>query len=205
MVTVVALLAAPSGMVRRHAAEALRGSVDARAISALATATSDDEREVRVVAIGELGRLGAREALPELERALGQRRRGDRSRGGARARDSSAIGARSSRSSARSGAASGACGARPPMRSRASPTPARRNRCLRAVRTAAPDRRATAIVALGGVVRHRPDSTARELLLGYAEGNDAAAALAALDALGAMGDGAAVPRLRSHRRVALRR
>ena len=34
--------------------------------------------------------------------------------------------------------------------------------------------------------------TARELLLGYAEGNDAAAALAALDALGAMGDRGAV-------------
>jgi HEAT repeat protein len=67
---------------------------------------------------------------------------------------------------------------------------------LRAVRTAVPDRRATAIVALGGVVRHRPDTTARELLLGYAEGQDVAAALAALDALGAMGDKAAVSRLR---------
>jgi HEAT repeat protein len=66
---------------------------------------------------------------------------------------------------------------------------------MRAVRTAAPDRRASAIVALGGVVRRRPDATARELLLGYAEGKDSAAALAALDALGAMHDAAAVARL----------
>ena len=71
MVTLVALLAAPSGVVRRHAAEALRGSADARAISALAAATRDDERAVRVIAIGELGRLGAKQALAELEHALG--------------------------------------------------------------------------------------------------------------------------------------
>ena len=76
---------------------------------------------------------------------------------------------------------------------------------LRAVRTAAADRRADAIVALGGVVRHRPDATARELLLGYAEGNDTR--LGAGGARRARRHGrsrrGAAPR--PHRRVALRR
>jgi HEAT repeat protein len=66
---------------------------------------------------------------------------------------------------------------------------------LRAVRTSAPDRRAGAIVALGGVLRKKPDATARELLLEYAEGGEAAAALAALDALAAIADNGAVARL----------
>src|SRR5262249_27264499 len=71
LVPLVALLSSPSGSLRRHAAEALRGHVDARAASVLATATADGERDVRVIAIGELGRLGAREALPQLVTALG--------------------------------------------------------------------------------------------------------------------------------------
>ena len=194
MVTVVALLAAPSGTVRRHAAEALRGTVDARAVSALATATSDDERQVRVIAVGELGRLGAREALPELERALGS---GDEETAAAAAHALGQLG--SSRAVEPLVGALGRSERR--VRREAADALARvadagaTQSLLRAVRTAAPDRRATAIVALGGVVRHRPDGTARELLCGYAEGNDAASALAALDALGAMGDRAAVPRL----------
>ena len=198
MVPLVALLAAPSGVVRRHAAEALRGTVDARATSALAAATSDDERDVRVIAIGELGRLGAREAIGELEHALGS---ADESTAAAAARalgqiysghgERRAIDAlvaalsRSERRVRREAAdalARVADGATTPT-------------LLRAVRSAAPDRRATAIVALGGVVRHRPDATARELLFGYAEGSDTASALAALDALGAMGDRAAAARL----------
>ncbi|HEY2749562.1 MAG TPA: HEAT repeat domain-containing protein [Polyangia bacterium] len=194
MVTLVSLLSAPSGIVRRHAAEALRGSVDARAISVLAAATSDDERDVRVIAIGELGRLGAREALGELEHALGSP---DESTAAAAARALGQLGDRRAvdplvaalsrterrvrREAADALARVADGGATPSL--------------LRAVRTAAPDRRATAIVALGGVVRHRPDATARELLFGYVESNDTAAALAALDALGAMGDRAAVPRL----------
>jgi len=194
MVTLVSLLGAPSGSVRRHAAEALRGSVDARAISALAAAVGDEEREVRIAAIGELGRLGAQKARPELERALAG---SDEETASAAARALGQLGDRAAvepliaalgrserhvrREAADALARIGDSSALPSL--------------LRAVRTAAPDRRATAIVALGGVVRHRPDATARELLLGYAEGNDAAAALAALDALGAMGDRAAVPRL----------
>jgi HEAT repeat protein len=194
MVTLVALLGAPSGSLRRHAAEALRGSVDARAISALAAATVDGERDVRVMAIGELGRLGAREALPELGRALGS---GDEETAAAAARALGQLGDRRAvepligalgrserrvRREAADALARVADGSAAPS-------------LMRALRTAAPDRRATAIVALGGVVRRHPDATARELLLGYVEGSDTAAALAALDALGAMGDKAAVPRL----------
>ena len=194
LVPLVALLAAASGSLRRHAAEALRGSVDARAISALAAATVDSEREVRVIALGELGRLGAKEALPELSRALGS---SDDETAAAAAR---ALGQLGDRRAVEPLVAALGRGERRVRReaadalarvadSAAAPT------LMRAVRTAAPDRRATAIVALGGVVRRRPDGTARELLLGFAEGNDTAAALAALDALGAMGDKAAVGRL----------
>ncbi|HEX6834987.1 MAG TPA: HEAT repeat domain-containing protein, partial [Polyangia bacterium] len=194
MVTLVSLLRAPSGAVRRHAAEALRGSVDARAISALAAAVGDDEREVRVTVIGELGRLGAKEARPELERALAS---SDEETAAAAARALGQLGDRGAVEPLV--AALGRSERR--VRREAADALARvadnaaLPSLLRAVRTAAPDRRATAIVALGGVARHRSDATARELLLGYAEGNDASAALAALDALAAMGDRAAVPRL----------
>jgi HEAT repeat protein len=66
---------------------------------------------------------------------------------------------------------------------------------MRLCKGGAPERREAAIVALGGVLRGHPDATARELLLGYAEAGDGATALAALDALGAIGDTAAVSRL----------
>jgi HEAT repeat protein len=194
MVDLVALLGAASPSLKRHAAEALRGAVDARATSVLAAATADGDRAVRVFAIGELGRLGAREALPELTRALGS---SDEETAAAAARALGPLGdpraveplvaalGRSERRVRREAADALSRVADPA----ALPT------LLRAVRTAAPDRRASAIVALGGVTRHRSDAVARELLLGYAEGKDAAAALAAVDALGAMGDRAAVPRL----------
>jgi HEAT repeat protein len=197
-VALVSLLGAPSAVARRHAAEALRGHVDARATSALAAATADEDRDVRVIAIGELGRLGARESAGELERALAS---SDEATAAAAAHALGQIYAgradrhavdilvaalgRSERRVRREAAdaiAHVADGGATPL-------------LLRAVRTAAPDRRATAIVALGGAVRRRPDATARELLFGYAEGSDAAAALAALDALGAMGDKGAVGRL----------
>ncbi|MGZ3428040.1 MAG: HEAT repeat domain-containing protein, partial [Polyangia bacterium] len=193
MVTLVALLGAPSATLRRHAAEALRGSVDARAISALASATADSARDVRVIALGELGRLGAKEALPELTRALGS---SDEETAAAAARALGQLGDR--RAIDPLVAALGRSERR--VRREAADALARvadsaaTATLLRVVRTAAPDRRAAAIVALGGVVRRRPDGAARELLLGYAEASDAAAALAALDALGAMGDKAAVAR-----------
>ena len=155
MVTVVALLAAPSGLVRRHAAEALRGPVDARAASALASATSDDEREVRVIAIGELGRLGAREALPRARARAARQRRGDGGGGGARAgpdrrsaRRRPLVGALGTQRAA--GAARGCRRARP-RRRRAAP----RSRCCARCARRRPIGARRRSSALGGVVRRR--------------------------------------------------
>ena len=150
MVTLVALLGSPSGSVRRHAAEALRGTVDARAISALAAATADEERDVRVAVIGELGRLGAKEALPELERALAG---SDEETATAAARALGQLGDRRAvdplvgalgRSERRVRREAADALARVADGSAAATL-------LRAVKTAAPDRRAAALVALGGV------------------------------------------------------
>jgi HEAT repeat protein len=194
LVELVARLGAPSPSLRRHAAAALQGVVDARAAAALATAASDSEAPVRLMAIGELGRLGAREALPMLAHALAA---GDEETAAAAAH---ALGQLDDR---RATAPLVAALGRPERRVRreaadalahlgdAAVAPA----IMRAVRSSAPDRRAGAIVALGGVLRRHPDSAARELLLGYAEDSDAASALAAIDALGAMADAAAAPRL----------
>ena len=71
VVELVALLGDKELAVRRRAAHALIGLVDGRAASALADAAGDSDREVRLVAIGELGRLKAAAASPALERALG--------------------------------------------------------------------------------------------------------------------------------------
>jgi HEAT repeat protein len=194
LVELVARLSAPAPSLRRHVAAALQGVVDARAGSALARAATDSEASVRLMAIGELGRLGAREALPTLVHALGG---GDEDTAAAAAR---ALGQLDDR---RATAPLVAALGRPERRVRreaadalahfgdAAVAPA----IMRAVRSSAPDRRAGAIVALGGVLRRHGDSSARELLLGYAEGSDAASALAAIDALGAMGDAAAAARL----------
>jgi HEAT repeat protein len=66
---------------------------------------------------------------------------------------------------------------------------------MRLARTAPADRRPDAIAALGGVLRGRTDATARELLLGLAESNDAPSALEAVDALAASRDPQVTPRL----------
>jgi HEAT repeat protein len=194
LVELVALLGAPSPSLRRHAAAALAGVVDARATAALAMAASDSEREVRLVALGELGRLGARELLPTVQRALTD---GDEDTAVGAAR---ALGQLADRRATESLVTALGRGERRVRREAADALarigdPAAAPLVMRAVRTSAPDRRAGAIVALGGVLRHRPDATARELLLGYAEGSDAAAALAAIDALAAIGDAGAVARL----------
>lgn len=194
LVELVARLGSSSPSLRRHAALALQGVVDTRATAALTAAASDTEAPVRLMAIGELGRLGARDALATLARVLAS---GDDETAAAAAH---ALGQLDDwRATAPLVAALG----RPERRVRreaadalahlgdASVAPA----IMRAVRSSAPDCRAGAIVALGGVLRHHSDSSARELLLGYAEGSDAAAALAAIDALGAMGDATAAPRL----------
>jgi HEAT repeat protein len=194
MVELVALLGASSPSLRRHAAAALAGLVDARATAQLATAAGDSDRDVRLMALAELGRLGAREAFATVQRAIGE---GDEETAAAAARALGQLGDR--RATEPLVAALGRSERR--VRREAADAlarmadPAAAPLLLRAVRTSAPDRRAGAIVALGGVLRRKPDSTARELLLEYAEGSEAASALAALDALGAIGDAASVSRL----------
>jgi HEAT repeat protein len=66
---------------------------------------------------------------------------------------------------------------------------------LRLARTGAADRRPDAIAALGGILRGHSDPVARELCAGYAEGDDRDSALEAVDALAALADPAAAPRL----------
>jgi HEAT repeat protein len=160
----------------------------------LTAAASDPEAPVRLMAIGELGRLGARDALTTMARALAS---GDEETAAAAAHALGLVDYR--RATAPLVAALG----RPERHVRREAAdalahlgdPSVAPAIMRAVRSSAPDRRAGAIVALGGVLRHHSDNSARELLLGYAEGSDAAAALAAIDALAAMGDAAAAPRL----------
>jgi HEAT repeat protein len=190
----VGLLASPTASLRRHAAQALRGTVDARANSVLATAASDSDREVRVIALGELGRLGARSALSEIIRALGS---SDEDTAEAAAHALGSIGDK------QASEALVVALDRPERRVRREAADALARvadpsivpSLLRAVKTSAPDRRESAVVALGGVLRKKSETVARELLFTYVAGSDAATALAAVDALGAMGDPAAAPRL----------
>ena len=143
MVTLVALLGAPSGSVRRHAAEALRGAVDARATSALAAATGD-ERARRARHRHRRARAARRQGGAAASSSARSARR-DEATAAAAARALGQLGDRRAVDAAGGGArphASGACGARRPTRWPASPTAAPPPTLLRAVRTAAPDRRA---------------------------------------------------------------
>jgi HEAT repeat protein len=190
----VGLLSASTASLRRHAAQALRGCVDARASSVLAAATSDSDREVRTIALGELGRLGARSALHEIIRALGST---DEDTAEAAAHALGSIGDK------QASEALVLALDRPERRVRREAADALARvadaavvpSLIRAVKTSAPDRRESAVVALGGVLRKKSDTTARELLFTYVAGSDATAALAAIDALGSMGDTTAAPRL----------
>lgn len=65
--------------------------------------------------------------------------------------------------------------------------------------------RAQAVRALGGVLRGRGDDAARELLLRLSRERDVGVALAAIEALGAMGDREAAPGLRGLLRADLHR
>jgi HEAT repeat protein len=57
------------------------------------------------------------------------------------------------------------------------------------------DRRPDALAALGALSRHHPDANVRELLLAEAERSDPAISVAAVEALAALHDPAAAPRL----------
>jgi HEAT repeat protein len=206
LVELAALLADPETGVRRQAARALTGVVDERAAAALAEATADGDREVRLMAIAELGRLRAQRALPSLQQALGSadvetaaaaaRALGELSDKKAGAALEAALGKSDRRLRREAADALGRLGD-------VSIVPA----VMRRSRSSGPER-AEALVALGGLLRGRSDPTARELLLGYAEGNDAPLALEAVDALAAMRDaasGARLGRLLNRRDSELRR
>jgi HEAT repeat protein len=198
----VARLTDKSPSLRRHAAEALRGTVDARADSVLALATADSDGSVRAFALGELGRLGARGQLPAILRALG-------SADADTAEAAAAALGQMGQPDARAAEALVVALDRPERRVRrqaadslarvaggsSAIVPAVVSAIGRAVKTAAPERREAAVVALGNVLRRKSDGVAREILFAQLDGSDAAAALAAVDALGAMGDDAAAPRL----------
>jgi HEAT repeat protein len=193
VVDLTALLGDPEGPVRRRAARALRGIVDERAAAALAEAVGDGDREVRLMAIGELGRLRAAAALPSLERALSAN---DAETAAAAARALGEIGDKQAAPSLE--AALG----RPDRRLRrdaadalgrigdTSVVPAVMRRGKSGGET-----RPEALGALGGLLRGRPDPTARDLLLGYAEGGEPALAMEAVDALASMRDPQSAPRL----------
>jgi cellulose synthase operon protein C len=206
--TLAGLLSDPDPLVRRRAVAALRALHDARAASALVTAAADGDREVRLGAIAELGALKAAGGLAVLASTV---ERGDLQSAAAAARSLGEIG------DARAAPVLVAALDRSELRLRrdaadalarlhtqaAGQLPA----VLKLVRTGAPDKRPEAIAALGGILRRRADPIARELCLGYAEAgargysshgesrDELSAALEAVDALAAMRDEAAAPRL----------
>jgi cellulose synthase operon protein C len=188
-----ALLADKEVAVRRRAAHALQGVADERAASALADAAGDADREVRLVAIAELGRLKASRARPVLEHLLNSPD-GETAAAAARAlgdlgdkRSGSSLEAALSRSERRvrrdAADALGRVG-----------DPSQVQAVMRRARLGGAER-AEAIAALGGLLRGRTDPVARELLLSHAEGSDSLFAVEGVDALGALHDPAAAARL----------
>ncbi|HUS63614.1 MAG TPA: HEAT repeat domain-containing protein [Kofleriaceae bacterium] len=215
VLSLVALLADPDTAVRRRAAEGLRGLCDGRAVAALAEAVADPDRAVRLAVLGELGRLGGKAvaALPALTRAL---ERGDDETASAAARALAQLGPGAS-SEAAVALVKALDRPEPRVRRDAADALARTPGAAREVpalllraRSSPADRRPDAIAALAAALRRRPepprrspspvgaskgDPIARELLLGYVEGDDPAAALAAVDALAAIHDPEALARL----------
>lgn len=192
----VALLASKTPSVRRHAMAALAGVADARAASSLGAAVDDPDEAVRLGAIAELGRLKPPSAVPSLIRALA----GSNDRAGAAAAhalgemaDARALqplltavekgGPRTRRDAA------DALGRLPDARAQ---LPA----LLRVVHEVSADRRPDAIAAVAAAGRGHADPVARELLLGYTDSQDPAIAQEAVDALAALKDAGALPRLR---------
>lgn len=197
-----ALLGDGDASVRRHAMSGLEGACDARSSAALIDALSDGDREVRLGAIAELGRLKAQRAIAKLTAIMAARDRDDEAAEaalalgqiGADARAAAALADALDRASPR--LRRSAADALERLRARPGVVEAARGTVERLARSAAADRRADAIAALGGLLRKRPDATARELLLGEGErAGDPALAVAAVEALAAMHDAAAAPRL----------
>jgi HEAT repeat protein len=193
VVELAALLGDKELAVRRRAAHALVGLVDARAASALAEAAGDSDREVRLLAIGELGRLKAASAAPALAKALAST---DAETAAAAARALGELGDR--RSAAALEAALGRSD--PRVRRDAADALGRLGdsslvpAVMRRAKSGGAER-SEAIAALAGLLRGRPDPIARELLLGHAESGDTTLAVEAIDALAATHDGAAGGRL----------
>jgi HEAT repeat protein len=185
-VELTALLGDSEAAVRRRAAHALAGTADGRAASALAEATADADRDVRLTAIAELGRLRSQKAIPSLEKALAA---SDAETAAAAARALGEVGDQ------KAGVALEAALGRNDRRVRREAADAlarigdnsQVQPVMRRAKTGGAERQ-EAIAAIGGLLRGKPDPVARELLLGYAEGSDSNLAVEALDALAAMRD-----------------
>jgi len=194
----LALMGRPDPSLRRRVLLAIAGHADARGNAVLADAAADADREVRLLAIAELGRLGV--PSPSLAKALGSSD-GDTATAAARAlgtlgnaAEADALVAALDRDppSLRREAADALAqivALHPALSSRLGPE------LLRRVR-ASNERRPDVLAAVAGVYRGRPDAVAREVLLGLAESDsESIEAPLAVAALGAMGDAAAASRL----------
>jgi HEAT repeat protein len=202
MRALTALLSDGDASVRRHAMSGLKGACDARSSAALIDALSDGDREVRLGAIAELGRLKAQRAIAKLTAIVSARDRDDEAAEaalalgqiGADARAAQALADALDRTSPRLRRL--AADALERLRARPGVLEAALSTVERLARSAAADRRADAIAALGGLLRKRPEATARELLLGEVErAGDPTLAVSAVEALAAIHDSAAAPRL----------
>ncbi len=196
----LALLGRAEPSLRRRVLGAIAGHVDGRALTVLAEATTDADREVRLLAVAELGRLGLAGAGPALAKAMGSSD-GDTATAAARALGMLGLGDHASLlvaaldrdpPSLRREAADALgqlCALHPELASRLGPELLRRLR-------SANERRPDILAAVAGVYRNRPDTVAREVLLELAEGDaQSVEASLAVAALGAMGDPAAGARL----------
>lgn len=196
-------LAAPTVLVmlRRCAAAALVGLADGRAAQVLLAASQDPDREVRLQVVTALGAFnpvemsGTPEVVPRLGALLGDAD-AELAQAAARAlghaRDVRAqpallraLGATDRRVRRAAGDALVALAGRGDAAGSVQAV-------LAWLVSAPPYARADGLVALGGLLRHRPEARARTLLLSEAGGSDPALAESALTALGLARDPATV-------------
>jgi HEAT repeat protein len=193
LVPLLALADDADAEVRRLALEAMRPIVDGRAAEALQRLLADRSPAVRELAAAELGALGVRAAVPALlELATKERAEGVAA---AAVRALGALGDPRATGPLLALLASG----RPEVAREAADALGRladrgsRAGLLAVARDPAAPARAGAVWALGCLLRGQRDDEAERLFAGLLGGGDLTVALAALDALAALGDPAALP------------